>query len=303
MGVDRTALRALFYAKACGADYSKTMTLGRQSIHIPPEDARPFFRKFKMAASAGEISNIFKSKYAESLFEYLGAKTIDSIDARSYQGVSIVHDMNNPIPETLKSRYSMVIDFGTLEHIFNFPVAASNVIDMTAPGGYILSMVPANNFCGHGLYQFSPELFFRTFSRENGCEIVSLFLAAAIPGQPWHEVTDPLVIHGRVKFQNYVPTNLVMLAVRGNQERQPHFIPEQSDYEFGKWDALPQVASTKAPAQTSPISRLRRLLPLRVQSALYSIRELTVRGGYRKGYRTVTPEALAAELLQRRRDA
>jgi hypothetical protein len=30
------------------------------------------------------------------------------------------------------------------------------------------AVTPANNQMGHGFYQFSPELFFRVFSQENG---------------------------------------------------------------------------------------------------------------------------------------
>jgi hypothetical protein len=302
MGIDVTGLRALLYAKARGADYSHTATLGRQSLHITPKDAMACFREFQVAVSPGEIANIFKSSFAEGLFQQLGAKAIDSLDASSYQHANIIHDLNNPIPEAMKSRYSMVIDRGTIEHIFNFPVAASNLIDMTAPGGHILCVVPVNNFCGHGFYQFSPELFFRTFSRENGCEVLSIFLATIIPGQPWHEVTDPHVLHDRVTLQNYAPTDMIMLAVRRDFAKQAHFAPQQSDYEFGKWTVSQETHPAQMSVRISLVGRLCRLLPLRIQTMLYIVRESIMRSGYRKGYKTITPEALARELLHRRRN-
>lgn len=300
MGIDSSTLRALLYAKVCGADFSKVVTLGRQSIHIKPEHAMRIFKRFKMAMSPSITVNIFNSTYAESLFEHLGAKSVDSLDASSYQGANIIHDLNTPILESMKSLYSMVIDCGTLEHIFNFPVAVSNLIEMTALGGHILSVVPANNFCGHGFYQFSPELFFRAFSVENGCEIRSLFLAASALGHSWHEVTDPHVIHERVTLQNHVPTNLIMLAVRRNLKEQEQYMPQQSDYKFVRWIAPRTNDPAEESARTMLARRFKRLLPLRIQSVLYAIRESTIRSGYRKGYKTVMPETLAAESRRQR---
>lgn len=299
MGIDVTGLRALLYAKARGSDFSQTATLGRQNLHITPKDMRLCFRKFHVALSPEKIDEIFMSPFADSLLQHLGTRTLDSFDASSYQGATIIHDLNRPIPDTLKSRYSMVIDCGTLEHVFNFPVAVSNLIDLTAPGGHILSVVPANNFCGHGFYQFSAELFFRVFSRENGCEVLSIFLATAIPGQSWHEVTDPHLIHDRVMLQNYAPTNLIMLAMRRDTPRNIHFMPHQSDYEHEKWVAPQAEVPVKKSIRPSLASRIQPYLPLKLQTVLCVVKELIVRGGFRVGYRAITPETLAMKLLHR----
>ena len=36
---------------------------------------------------------------------------------------------------------------------------------------HFVRITPANNFFGHGFYQFTPELFFRIFSAANGFEV------------------------------------------------------------------------------------------------------------------------------------
>ena len=41
---------------------------------------------------------------------------------------------------------------------------------MVKLGGHFIGVYPIDNFCGHGFYQFLPELFFRCFSQENGFE-------------------------------------------------------------------------------------------------------------------------------------
>jgi hypothetical protein len=73
-----------------------------------------------------------------------------------------VVDMNKPL--AIEERYDTVIDAGTIEHIYNAPQALANVSAMCAHQGQILHIGPANIFCGHGFWQFSPELFFSLYS-------------------------------------------------------------------------------------------------------------------------------------------
>src|SRR5438477_418150 len=87
---------------------------------------------------------------------------------RSPIGPHFPHDMNEPIPDKFKETYTAVLDGGSLEHVFNFPVAIKNCMEMVKVGGHYLAITPANNFFGHGFYQFSPELYFTVLSKENG---------------------------------------------------------------------------------------------------------------------------------------
>ena len=57
----------------------------------------------------------------------------------------------------------MVVDGGTLEHVFDYPTALRNAMRMVRVGGHLILNAPVNNFPGHGFYQISPELFFRCF--------------------------------------------------------------------------------------------------------------------------------------------
>ena len=63
-------------------------------------------------------------------------------------------------------QFDVVYDGGTLEHVFNFPVALRNAMELLRPGGRLFTIhTCANNLCGHGFYQFSRELFYRTLSQ------------------------------------------------------------------------------------------------------------------------------------------
>jgi len=61
-----------------------------------------------------------ENRYSEPFLKTLGAGEIDTFDASDYEGASQVWDMNLPISEDFKEKYSLMIDSGSLEHIFNF---------------------------------------------------------------------------------------------------------------------------------------------------------------------------------------
>jgi hypothetical protein len=105
-------------------------------------------------------------------------------------------------------------------------------MEMVAVGGHLAIIAGGNNFFGHGFYQFSPELFFRAFSKENGF-VVERMIAAEV-GNRWFEVSDPKQIGGRVELINEQPVYLMVLTRR--LERRTLFAqtPQQSDY-VAKW--------------------------------------------------------------------
>ena len=168
--------------------------------------------------------------FAEPLLKLLGAEHTTSIDASAYEGAAVVHDMNLPIPEDLKHAFSLVIDAGTLEHIFNFPTAIKSCMEMVAEGGHLLLMTPANNFTGHGFYQFSPELFFRIFSGGNGFEVDRVIVCETSPEASWYQVMDPARARRRVELTTSRPAYLMVQARRVRLAPIFTEIPQQSDY-------------------------------------------------------------------------
>ena len=62
------------------------------------------------------------------------------------------------MPPALRERFSVVIDGGLLEHVFDFPTAIRNCMRMVRQGGHLILNLPVNNFPGHGFYKFGPGL-------------------------------------------------------------------------------------------------------------------------------------------------
>ena len=54
----------------------------------------------------------------------------------------------------------MIIDGGTMEHIFHIPNVLNNIYRMLRVGGRIIHISPSSNYVDHGFYSFSPTLFY-----------------------------------------------------------------------------------------------------------------------------------------------
>ena len=63
-----------------------------------------------------------------------------------------------------------------MEHLFDVKQVLSNYMNLVKIGGSLFICTNANNLCGHGFYQFSPEFFYRVFTEANGFAVESLCL-------------------------------------------------------------------------------------------------------------------------------
>lgn len=204
-----------------GVAFGRVLTLGRQTLYL---DQREYDR---ITARLGTPAQPIPT-YAEPLLSMLGATDVDAIDASGFEEAALVHDLNVPVPEAWHERYDVIIDAGTLEHVFNVPVALASVIQMLRTGGRFLSITPTDGWGGHGFYQYSPELFWRAFSPLSGCSIVEMY---ATSGQhDYYSVAEPAVVKARVELCSSRPATLMVHARRDRVVRPFAEWPQQSDY-------------------------------------------------------------------------
>ncbi|HZM69127.1 MAG TPA: hypothetical protein VFB95_02035, partial [Candidatus Cryosericum sp.] len=214
------------------------------------------------AAGADTVDRLLKGSdgYAEGLLRHLGARDVHVFDVSAYEGATHLCDLNRPVDDALKGAYSAVLDGGSLEHVFNFPVAIRNCMEMVRVGGHFLAITPANNFMGHGFYQFSPELFYNVLSEDNGYEIVRLLVCEVRRGGRWYAVRDPRILRKRVTLTNSVPVHMLVVARR--KAAVPIFreTPQQSDYRvvWGKHDTAPGALRAAPPKPPSWRRKTRR---------------------------------------------
>jgi hypothetical protein len=104
-------------------------------------------------------------------------------------------------------------------------------MQMLDVGGHFFVHTMANNFMGHGFYQFSPELFYRVFSPENGFRMRRVVVFEQRVGRPrWYEAADPKEINERVELINRRPTYLLVHAERFADVPIFAAAPQQTDY-------------------------------------------------------------------------
>jgi SAM-dependent methyltransferase len=258
MGIHIETARFLLARRREKASFERCITLGRQHYIVSNAETRGVLKDFGL--SPEQFPNLFPKEYpaySEPFWQMLGAKTLHTIDASNFEGASHVHDMNQPVPDSWKATYDVVCDCGTLEHVFNFPVAIRNAMEMVKCGGYLFTATPANNYLGHGFYQFSPELFYRVLSPKNGFKVEHCVAVEYGPRRRWFAVTDPEEARARVTLVNAAPVILFVWAKR--VEIKPLFTetPQQSDY-AAAWSAA--KASGPASSTIQPLQRVKNFI-------------------------------------------
>jgi hypothetical protein len=260
MGIDTEAARFLLSISTSGVSFRRCVTLGRQGYFLTNRESARLLREF--AFDPGKFPNLFKGtvgeRYSEPFWHALGVEELHTIDASHYEGATIVHDMNQPIPARLKGQFDVVCDAGTIEHIFNFPTAITNCLEMVKTGGHFIAHTTANNCFGHGFYQFSPELFYRTLSPQNGFTVRRMVAVEYGPSRRWYEVADPAAVRSRVTLINHCPVLLFILATKVSDVPVLTHHPQQSDY-VAVWDRA-SGDTHPDPARTPRLTRFAKTL-------------------------------------------
>ena len=170
------------------------LTLGRQDIYLSADDVRYWTGYYGVPCAdlkAPDLTlapNAPASRFVSdrALFAFLGV-SCESLDASRYEGCDHVADLNTPEPPSaLHERYDIVLDAGTLEHVFHLPNAFQFCHGLLKQGGRMIHMSPLSNYADHGFYQMSPTLF-HDYYEANGWGILQM---RVIRHTPNHD-TDP----------------------------------------------------------------------------------------------------------------
>jgi SAM-dependent methyltransferase len=242
------------------------MTLGRQDVFVSFREleqqaalagfalspAVPEPAPKPEAAAAGYISD-------GCLLRSLGFSGVHTADVSDYEGAEWVLDLNAPeLPAELTGAFDVVLDSGTLEHVFHVPHALRSVVRLLRPGGRVIHIAPSSNHMDHGFFMFSPTLF-ADYYRANGFTINRLQILRythPLLTSPWllydYPLDNPHIIEfGRLDRALYA---IVCVATKGPTSTGD-CVPQQSMY----------AAAHGAPADVSATpsgglkQRLRRL--------------------------------------------
>lgn len=138
--------------------------MGYQTIYIDWDD---FINKAKcldISLQKDILSDIYGKHSVDTFafFSMLGFTEVHAIDISDYEGADIIIDLNQECPEEYHEKFDVVIDGGTLEHVFNISYAMKSICHLLKPDGIIIHASPLSGYVDHGFYSISP-IFFLTF--------------------------------------------------------------------------------------------------------------------------------------------
>ncbi|MGB5260719.1 MAG: hypothetical protein WBO34_09380 [Gammaproteobacteria bacterium] len=265
MGINTSFAHLLVRARLQGVEFTDTLTIGRQSLAVPHRELA------RMAALLGQSGGgaLAGDGFAERfLGDLLGARSVRSLDYSDYQQADIVHDLNQPLAPELHNSFDTLIDGGAIEHIFDIRQVLGNYMALVKTGGSIFILTTANNMCGHGFYQFSPEFFYRVFDPANGFETREVVLIESpllsverSRHSRYFHANNPAEVGKRIQLVNCRPTTIFVHAAKLSD--QPHFStpPLQSDYADIKWEKKRIGTTAVSSAAPTPDEPFRFLSP------------------------------------------
>lgn len=168
MGVDLRAFEILERLDSAGKlRGARILTLGRQHIDYDHRIAHGY-----------EWLDDF-------LFDQFEARC-HSIDVSDYEDATFVWDFQEPIgPEEDFEPYDLILDFGTVEHIYDIARVYENIDQLLAPGGMYVGVNGRTGWNSHGLFQFTPEFSF-TLANKLGYNLESWTVEYGTENPYWY---------------------------------------------------------------------------------------------------------------------
>lgn len=172
MGLNATTQRLIIQQCASLDRRDSVLTYGVQDLYATYEELEEAFsemevpyRSIEAAERKTRSSPLFLQDQAfldrgnvdaSMFFEMLGFSKCSTLDALELDGpVTVLHDLNKPIPKSLHASHDLVIDGGTIEHVFDVAMALRNTVNLVRPGGLVMHASPVLLY-DHGFYGINP---------------------------------------------------------------------------------------------------------------------------------------------------
>ena len=160
MGIRIQSLDPIHAAAAACRERGSLWAMGSQICSFSAADANAWLRRNRYDAS---LPADWRDDPAP-LFQAMGFSEYVDVDVNDLARRNI--DLTQPLPEDCRQAADMVVDSGTLEHIFELPTALRNMNRLLKPGGVIMHLTPVT-FFDHGFINVNPTLF-GSFYKANG---------------------------------------------------------------------------------------------------------------------------------------
>lgn len=192
MAIDVSTLRMLIRTKERYNLGGDLLTLGVADVHgtyddmelvlreanVPHSPISPPDRHVSLTKRQSEFSLLFGYSdfmHQNDLFKMLGFDRTESMDVFDNEAPTYIHDLNNPVPESLHNKFDTIMDFGTLDHVYDMRTAIANIVNMLKVGGVVVIYDAMIGWHNQSYYNFQPPFFLDTF-RAYGFTNLELFI-------------------------------------------------------------------------------------------------------------------------------
>ncbi len=173
---------------------------------------------FRAAVDARDVFALARIFYAC----LLGVKRAVAVDLHAPPGSdALALDLNEPID--LGEKFSVIVNTGTLEHVFDQRRALTTIHDHCAPGGLMMHAGPLGGWPDHGLFHAQPGLWF-DLAKANAHESAAMAYADLRAGEV-AAVLDP----AELRRATWADGSMLYVVLR-KVEDAPFRVPMQGVY-------------------------------------------------------------------------
>lgn len=225
------------------------LCLGQADVYFTYENLQSMAKIAQIQLSDTPVTLSYRPDFAikgyisrDTLFKAIGFSEVFALDRSDFEGAEYIFDLNSPdAPETLKEKFDLVVDHGTMEHVFHTPNFLANIHAMLKIGGRVIHANPSSNWLDHGFYMFSPTLY-QDFYSANRWNIHTIQVTRGNP--KYQEIDAPF-------FADYEPGIFDHLSSGGldassygtlciaekSKDSTSNVIPQQGYYRhLGDWE-------------------------------------------------------------------
>ena len=245
MGINRSSVKVLIRESPQFPPEFSVLTLGVPKIYTSYEETVTYFNEYgikyceipalerKKADDLFWNSNLQERQYIhpETFFKILGAKQYSALDVFDFEGASIIHDLNQPIPKEYYNSFDVIIDCGTTSHVPNTLSVFENVTNMLKINGIIIHILGIAGFVNHGFYQISPLTFYEYYGSNGFTDLKSyIFRLKKYDPRGTAKCFEYKYCPGPLLLENITSCAFIFFMAKKVEEHAQKTIPIQGRY-------------------------------------------------------------------------
>jgi hypothetical protein len=185
MAIIKPAARIIVRESAAYHFSGPALSLGVSEVYATPRELEQWFPELAGRAcplkpedvtlTMNETGRRLGWATADTFFKSLGVSDVTTMDIPGCEHApDLIHDLNQPLPQELTNRFNLVLDPGTMEHVFDTKTGLTNIVRALKVGGTIVQEIPIYSYNG-GYYSFNPNVL-NDFYSQNGFAEIKTFI-------------------------------------------------------------------------------------------------------------------------------